>query len=59
MVKEAEKMKEADKLRKETVDLKNEAETTVIQTEKSLNEHRDKIQSSDAEEIEKAIADLR
>jgi len=49
---------EARKLR-ETVDAKNMAETLAYQTERSLKEHRDKLDESDASTIEGRIMELR
>ena len=41
------------------MDLKNEAENTIINTEKSLNEHRSKLGSTDIEEIERELQTLK
>jgi molecular chaperone DnaK len=49
---------EARKLR-ETVDAKNQAETLAYQTERSLKEHRDKLDESEASTIEGRIMELR
>ena len=49
---------EARKL-KETVDAKNQAETLAYQTERSLKEHRDKLDESDASTIEGRVMELR
>src|ERR1700752_403872 len=49
---------EARKLR-ETVDAKNAAETLAYQTERSLKEHRDKLDESEASTIEGRIMELR
>ena len=43
MVNDAEANKEADQKRRETIDLKNEADQAVFNTEKQLQEHSDKI----------------
>jgi len=43
MVKEAEANKEADKQKRETVDARNQADSIIFSTEKSLKEHGDKI----------------
>ena len=59
MKKEAEENKEADKLRKEEADLKNEAEQLVFQTEKSLKDLGDKVDKKEKEEAEDLIKDLR
>jgi len=49
---------EAHRLR-ELADAKNLAETLAYQTEKSLGEHRDKLDSSDASTIEGRVMELR
>jgi molecular chaperone DnaK len=49
---------EAHRLR-EAVDAKNQAETLAYQTERSLKEHRDKLDESDASTIEGRIMELR
>ena len=51
----------ADEARKlsETVDAKNNAETLAYQTERSLKEHRDKLDESEASTIEGRIMELR
>ena len=53
MVKDAEANKEADKKKRETVDVRNQADTLIHSTEKNLKEHGSKV--SDAEK--KAIED--
>jgi molecular chaperone DnaK len=59
MIQEAEEhADEAHKLR-ETVDTKNLAETLAYQTERSLKEHRDKLDESEASTIEGRIMELR
>ncbi|EQF23939.1 chaperone protein DnaK [Clostridioides difficile CD160] len=58
-VKEAEMNAEADKQKKEKIEAFNQAESTIYQTEKTLNELGDKISSSDKEDIEKAIENLK
>ena len=59
MVKDAEENAEADKARKELVEAKNQAESLVHSTEKSLEEHGDKVDPSTVEAIELAIAALK
>ncbi|NVO22230.1 molecular chaperone DnaK [Donghicola mangrovi] len=59
MVKEAEENAEADKKRRELVDAKNQAESLVHSTEKSLEEHGDKVDPSTVEAIELAVAALK
>ncbi len=59
MVKDAElHAEEAHKLR-ELADAKNMAETLAYQTEKSLAEHRDKLEASDAATLEGRIMELK
>ncbi len=59
MVKDAELNAEADKKRRETVEAKNQAESLIDSTEKSLGEHGDKIEDEDKSAIEDAIAELK
>jgi molecular chaperone DnaK len=59
MVTEAEAHRdEAHKLR-ELADAKNQAESLVYQTERSLKEHRDKLEESDASTIEGRVMELK
>jgi len=59
MVKDAEAhAEEAHKLR-ELADAKNMAETLAYQTEKSLEEHRDKLDASDAATLEGRVMELK
>jgi len=59
MVREAEENAEADKQRRELVEAKNQAESLVHSTEKSLAEHGDKVDEEVKSEIEAAMADLK
>lgn len=59
MVNKAEKFKEEDKKRRELVDLKNEADSVIFNTEKSLNEHKAKLQQNEVDEIQKEIQNTR
>jgi molecular chaperone DnaK len=59
MIKEAEENAEADKSRRELVEAKNQAESLIHGTEKSLAEHRDKVDASTAEVIELSIKALK
>merc|ERR1712060_690538 len=59
MVQEAESMREADGRKKDTVAAKNDAETLSYQVEKQLSELKDKMSSTDAEELKKKMEDLR
>ena len=59
MVKDAEANAEADKERRELVDAKNQAEGLIHSTEKSMEEHADKVDPTTIEAIELAIAALK
>ena len=59
MVKDAEANAEADKDRRELVEAKNNAESLIHSTEKSMEEHGDKVDPSTIEAIELAIANLK
>jgi len=59
MVKDAEANKEADKKKRETVDVRNQADTIIHTTEKNLKEHGSKISDADKKVIETGISDLR
>src|SRR5262245_4352286 len=54
MTKEAEGHREEDKVRREVVDLRNQADQLVYNAEKSLREHGEKLPAADREGIEKA-----
>ena len=59
MVKDAEANKEADKKKRESVDARNQADSLVFSTEKSLKEHGGKISAEEKKAIENGIADLK
>jgi len=59
MVKEAEANKDADKKKRDTVDARNQADSIIHTTEKSLKEHGDKISAEEKKAIETGISDLR
>jgi molecular chaperone DnaK len=59
MVKEAEANKEADKKKRESVDARNQADSLVFSTEKSLKEHGDKISAEEKKAIEDGVTDLK
>lgn len=59
MVKEAEANAESDKKRRELVEAKNHADSMVHSTEKSLQEHGDKISAEEKVQIEADIATLK
>ncbi len=59
MVKDAELHKAEDSKRRELVDLKNQADALIAQTEKSLGEIGDKISADEKVKIESAITELK
>ena len=58
MVKDAEANAEADKGRRELVEARNQAESLIHSTKKSLEEHGDKVDPSTVEAIELAVTSL-
>ena len=58
-VRDAEKFAEEDKKLKEAVEVKNRAETMVIQSEKTLNDIGDKLPESDKAEVKSALEKLK
>ena len=59
MVKEAEANKEEDRRRKELVDVKNEADALIYQTQKALTEAGEAVSDGDKAKIEDAIKELQ
>ena len=59
MVKDAEENAESDKEKKDLIEAKNQAESLIHSTEKSLEEHSDKIDPSTVEAIELSIKALK
>ena len=59
MVKEAEENADADKARRDLVEAKNQAESLVHATEKSVEEHGDKVDPTTVEAIELAVSALK
>ena len=59
MIKDAELNAAEDKTRREMIELKNQAEAMAHSTEKSLNEHGDKVSETDKASIQAAIDDLK
>ncbi|MDD5944333.1 MAG: molecular chaperone DnaK [Clostridia bacterium] len=58
-VKEAEQYAEADKKRKEAIDAKNEADSLIFQTEKTLGELEGKISDADKAEVQSELTKLK
>ncbi|ADD69638.1 chaperone protein DnaK [Denitrovibrio acetiphilus DSM 12809] len=59
MVKDAEVNAEADKKKKELVEVKNQADTLIYSTDKSLTEHGDKVDEATKKSIEEALQELK
>ena len=59
MVKEAEENAESDKERRELIEAKNQAESLIHSTEKSMEDHSDKVDPTTIEAIELAISALK
>lgn len=59
MMKEAEENAEADKKRREMVEAKNQGESLIHATEKSLSEHGDKVDEATRESIQTALTSLK
>ena len=59
MVREAEENAESDKERRELIEAKNQAESMIHSTEKSMEEHADKVDPTTIEAIELAIVALK
>ena len=59
MIKEAEANAEADKKRREEAETRNQADSLIYQTEKTLKELGDKVSAQEKEQVEKAKEDLK
>ena len=59
MIKEAEEHAEDDKVKREGVETKNQAESLVNQIEKSLSEHGDKVSEDEKQSIENDLSSLK
>ena len=59
MVKDAEANAEADKKQREAIDVRNEADSLIYATEKSVKELGDKVSAADKQAIEDATAALK
>ena len=59
LVKDAQAHSEEDKKRRETVEIKNQADTLIYGTEKNLQEHGDKIAEEDKTKIQEAVAAMK
>jgi len=59
MVNDAESHADEDKRKREEIEARNKADSLVYQTEKMLNENREKIGEAEAKNVEAAIADCK
>ncbi|HET6519624.1 MAG TPA: molecular chaperone DnaK, partial [Geminicoccaceae bacterium] len=59
MVREAQEHATEDRKRKETIEARNQADSLIYSTEKTLKEHGDKVAAADRTAVEQAVADLR
>jgi len=59
MIKDADKFSEADKKRKEDVEILNQADALVYSTEKSIKDFGDKVSQAERQDIETRLNDLK
>jgi molecular chaperone DnaK len=59
MMQDAEKFAEEDRSRREAAEARNTADNLAYQAEKTVNELGDKVEQSDREAVEKAVADVK
>ncbi|MBI1986800.1 MAG: molecular chaperone DnaK [Nitrospinae bacterium] len=59
MVKEGEVHSEEDHRRRQEVEIRNQADNLIYTTEKTLNEHRDKLPAPEARSIEEALEEAK
>jgi molecular chaperone DnaK len=59
MVKDAEKMKDEDRKKRDLIDAKNAADSIVYQTEKNIKEYKERLDADDVKKLEKGIEDIR
>jgi len=59
MVKDAEKYAEEDKKKKEKIEAKNQADSLVYQSEKMLEDLKDKVSQEDADKVKKEIENVK
>jgi molecular chaperone DnaK len=59
MVSQAEEHEAEDKRRRESIEAKNQLDTLIYSTEKSLGEYREKLEESDITELESGIESAR
>jgi len=59
MVKDAEANAEADKEKREKIDVKNQLDTVIYSTEKTIKDNKDKLKEEDIKEAEEAIEEAK
>merc|ERR1712124_145535 len=59
MVNDAKKHESEDKEKRELIDTQNQAEQLIYQTEKNIEEHKEKIQKDDMKNLNSALEDLK
>ena len=59
MVKDAEANADADKERRETIDVKNSLDSVIYSTEKTLKENKDKLKEEDVKEAEEVVEEAK
>ena len=59
MIKQAEAMRKSDLSKKELISLKNESETLIYDTNKMLENNKERIRSESLEEVNKSIANVK
>ena len=59
MVNDAKKHEGEDKAKRELIDCQNQAEQLIYQTEKNIEEHKEKIQKDDMKNLNSALEDLK
>jgi molecular chaperone DnaK len=59
MVRDAESHADDDRRKREEIEARNKADSTVYQVEKALNENRDKVAEADVKAVEAALADTK
>ncbi len=59
MQEDAKRFEEEDKKKKEKIETENQADAIIYQTEKTLEEHKDKVDKETKDKIEKAVKELK
>ncbi|KAI8053094.1 mitochondrial heat shock protein [Syncephalis plumigaleata] len=59
MISQAEEHADADRIRKETIEASNQADSIIHDTEKAMSEHKDQLDKAEAEKIKQQLTELR